>query len=65
MRDQIKGSTIKLNDMLDLWIGRSRVVKLEPYTGPLAQYFPDGAQIATFDTGKSMTIDNRGFYPVV
>jgi hypothetical protein len=59
---KIKGSDLKKDDMLILWFGRQRVTQLEPYNGPIAHLFKEGAQIATFDTGKRMTIDNGDYY---
>ncbi len=61
---KITGSEIKVGDVLNLWLGKVRVVALKPYTGPLAHLFPQGAQLADFDQKGGMTIDNGDFYEV-
>lgn len=60
-----RGAELQAGDMLDLWGGRARIVRLAPYTGPLADLFTDGAQIAFFDNGRSMTIENGNYYRVL
>jgi hypothetical protein len=57
------GSTLKVGDIITFPFTKiHRITKLEPYAGPLAHLFPEGAQLATFDTGIGMTIDNSDYY---
>jgi len=57
------GAALKVGDIIHFPLSKlHRITKLEPYDGPLAPLFTDGAQIATFDTGIKMTIDNSNYY---
>lgn len=58
-----RGSALKVGDIVTFpYTKIHRITKLEPYKGPLAHLFPEGAQLATFDTGIGMTIDNGDYY---
>jgi len=57
----VSGKQLNVLDTIEVWWspGRDTIIKLEPYTGPLASLFPEGAQLATFALLKTgMTIDN-------
>jgi hypothetical protein len=57
----ISGKELQIGDTIEVWWtpGRDTVTTLRPYSGPLANLFPDGAQIAGFALlGTGMTIDN-------
>ena len=57
------GASLKVGDIIVFPFTKThRIVRLEPYFGPLADLFPEGAQIATFDTGIGMTINNSDYY---
>ena len=57
------GAALKVGDVIRFPFSKMhRITKLEPYTGPLAYLFPEGAQLASFDTGLGMTIDNSNYY---
>lgn len=61
--ESVKGSNLQLGDAIVYWWSKTaRIVSLEPYRGPLAYLFKDGAQIAGFDIGPGMTIDNGDYY---
>jgi hypothetical protein len=54
----IRGSELKVGDVINTWAGKKRIVGLRPYTGPLAYLWPEGARIASFDIGSGMTVAN-------
>lgn len=61
----VKGSDLKVGDMIEVWWHPNRdiITKLEPYKGPLAQMFPNGAQLAEFFSLRvGMTVDNSDYY---
>lgn len=60
------GSELKVGDLIKVWWppGRDRIVSLRPYTGPLANLFPQGAQIAAFEFCSGMTIENHNSYQI-
>jgi hypothetical protein len=61
----VSGSELKVGDTIEVWWTprRDTIVGLKPYTGPLANLFPEGAQIAEFALLKTgMTIDNSDLY---
>jgi hypothetical protein len=64
MAKQVRGNELKLGDVIDTWAGKKRIIALQPYRGPLAYLFPAGAQIATFDLGGGMTIDNSDLFEI-
>lgn len=62
------GSALKVGDTIEVWWAprRDTITALRPYTGPLAQHFPQGAQLAEFALCKlGMTIDNGEIYEVI
>lgn len=63
--EKTAGRDLRIGDMLDLWLGLSRIVAMRPYDGPLKALWPEGAFIADFDNGHGMTISNNDFLPVV
>lgn len=62
--ERVKGSDLKPGDAVEVWWqpNRDQIVSLEPYRGPLAYLFGEGAQIAAFAVGPAMTIDNADNY---
>ena len=56
------GASLKVGDTITAYDRTVRIVKLEVYTGPVADHFPAGARIAAFDIGGGMTLDNEGWY---
>ena len=57
------GALLKVGDIIHFPLTKiHRITELRPYTGPLAHLFPEGAQLASFDTGLGMTIDNSNYY---
>jgi hypothetical protein len=62
----VRGADLRVGNMIEVWWkpGFDIITELRPYTGPLARLFPDGAQLATFITKASMTIDNADLYNV-
>lgn len=57
----VSGAQLRVGDTIAVWWapGRDTITKLEPYTGPLAHLWPDGARIATFAICQGgMTVGN-------
>lgn len=64
----VNGSDLRPGDVIEVWWqgGRDTIMSLQPYRGPLAHLFPQGAQLAAFAICKSgMTIDNAATYKVI
>jgi hypothetical protein len=62
----VKGSELKVGDVLDIMGGPATITALRPYEGPLAHLWARGAQIATFAQYRTgITIDNAGSYTVL
>ena len=65
---QVYGNELQVGDTIAVWWagGRDTITELRPYTGPLSNLFPYGAQIASFAVNRSgMTIDNGDVYEVI
>lgn len=63
-----RGSELKVWDTIEVWWqpNRDTIISLEPYNGPIAHIFSNGAQIARFALNKiGMTIDNNEIYQVI
>lgn len=65
---QVTGAELQPGDVIEVWWfpRRDTILKLTPYTGPLADVFKKGAQIAVFAQNvNGMTIDNAALYRVL
>ena len=58
------GRDLQIGDVIEVWWRpyRDVIIDFEPYTGPLAYLFPDGARIATFGICRGMTVGNDERY---
>lgn len=70
MTQSVLGKDLKVGDVVTglYWSPTHNdvITSLEPYNGPLAYLWPDGAQIARFALCKGgMTIDNEETFEVV
>lgn len=68
MNTQVKGSELRIGDVIDVWWSPNRdtIIDLKPYKGRLAYCFPEGAQLAEFLINKGgMTIDNSDYYKLL
>jgi len=63
-----RGADLRVGDVIEVWWGHSHrdvITDLQPYTGPLAYLFPNGAQLADFALLRTgMTIDNDDDFTV-
>lgn len=73
MGTKVRGGDLQVGQTVKVWFTGdrgSRLLALRPYTGPLADLFPKGAQIGRFtsETPKGeteMTIENHLDYEVM
>jgi hypothetical protein len=62
----VRGSNLKVGDIMVMAGRRDMIVSLRPYRGPLARYFPEGASTAEFSMfGGGMTINHGEYYEVL
>lgn len=64
----VLGASLRVGDTIEVWWSprRDTITRLQPYRGPLAHLFKDGAQIASFALLRTgMTIDNSADYVVL
>lgn len=62
---KVVGVNLVVGDMLNLWLGKTRILKMTPYKGRLSHLFSNGASIAYLDNGMSITIDHNDMYNIV
>ena len=57
--EEVRAEDLRAGDMLDLWCGRLRIVKIRPYTGPLDCIHA----IAELDgTTSGISLEKGGYY---